>query len=255
MIRLDRVSFSWQPPEPCLNGITAEIPGGKRCAIMGPNGSGKTTLLSLMLGYLKPDDGAVFIGKEMLPEIPRPEFIKKVGYVSQTVYLPFNLTVSEYVGLGRTAGRASRKGNAGETEKAAVDKALEKAGISRLKDRGVQELSGGEQQLASIARCLCQDPEILLLDEPVSHLDPLHRTQVFRLLKTLAGDGCTVVFTCHEPIHASMHSDSCLGIKKGETLFFGPTEEVLDSASLSTLYDTEFESVEYRGKRLPMELT
>jgi ABC-type Mn2+/Zn2+ transport system ATPase subunit len=176
-----------------LDSVTLTVPGGSMMAIVGPNGGGKSTLLKLLLGLLVPWDGAVSVlGGE--PAASRA----RIGYVPQTGSgdWSFPATVGEVVMMGRYR-RLGWLRRPGRSDWTAVNEALERVGMVDRRDRQVGELSGGQQQRVFFARALVQEPELLLLDEPLAGVDALTERDIYALLRQLVDRGVTVLFTTH----------------------------------------------------------
>ena len=251
MIDVRGVTFEYRKNSPVVKDVNLSIPDSTITALLGPNGAGKSTLLSLILGYLRPDKGSVHIAGRGIQSYSRGEMAEIIGFVSQTTSLPYNYPVVEYVLLGRATSRAAWSLPTKDDVRKAHE-ALSRAGIADLEGRSVHELSAGELQLAAIARCLCQSPRVLLMDEPTSHLDPSHRIAILRLLSQLSHDGLTVLITTHDPIQARQTADEVVLLKSGRVLQSGRAEAVLTSTRLRELYGVDFSDLPYRNGTLPV---
>jgi ABC-type Mn2+/Zn2+ transport system ATPase subunit len=176
-----------------LDGVTLSVPPGSMLAIVGPNGGGKSTLLKLILGLLDPWSGSVHVLGD------RPASMRRrIGYVPQTGSgdWRFPATVGEVVMMGRY-GRLGWLRRPGRADRAAVQTALERVGMADRRDVQVGELSGGQQQRVFFARALVQEPELLLLDEPLAGVDAPTERDIYHLLRHLTDRGVTVLFTTH----------------------------------------------------------
>ncbi|MFP4639361.1 MAG: metal ABC transporter ATP-binding protein [Guyparkeria sp.] len=179
--------------EPVLESVNLRIPAGAFSVIVGPNGGGKTTLLHLVLGLYRPEHGAVRVFGE--PPGRHPE---RIGYVPQHSNLApgFPATVEQVVLMGLPHGRRHGPGFwQDERDRAAM--AMERAGVLPLAQRSYGALSGGQRQRVLIARALITDPELLLLDEPFSNIDPYGRACIHETLEDL-GEGLTRVMVSHD---------------------------------------------------------
>jgi manganese/zinc/iron transport system ATP- binding protein len=176
-----------------LEAVTLTVPTGTMMAIVGPNGGGKSTLLKLLLGLLEPWHGSVGV----LGTSPAPAR-GRIGYVPQTGSgdWSFPATVGEVVMMGRYR-RLGWLRRPGRRDWAAVEEALDRVGMADRRDRQVGELSGGQQQRVFFARALVQEPELLLLDEPLAGVDALTERDIYALLRHMADRGVTVLFTTH----------------------------------------------------------
>jgi iron complex transport system ATP-binding protein len=234
--RATDVSFAYGPGAPrVLNGLSLEVASGTITALLGPNGSGKTTLLNLLLGWLVPAKGSIELAGKPLESYSRRDMSRIVGIVPQNEGLAFDLSVAEYALLGR-APYLGLLEMPGDGERSLAAAALEKSGLAGLARRSVLSLSGGERQLATIARVLAQDPGALLLDEPMSHLDIGNTRRILHLLEDLRSAGKTVILTTHDPNVASTVADAVVLLKSGNVLASGPPAAVMTSANLESTY-------------------
>lgn len=214
-----------------LNDVSIGIQAHCWTAVLGRNGAGKSTLLSAIVGIGKGSNSVVF------PEHrgPRARFC---AYVPQKPVLPPGMTVAEYVLLGRTAHLGWLSSESPEDRHRAHD-AMGQLGIAPFAARFLNELSGGEAQRAVLARALCQDAEILVLDEPTSSLDVGHQLEVMDLVASLAADqGLTVLSAVHDLTAAVRYADDALLLDRGRLVASGTAWEVLDSDTLSTHFGT-----------------
>jgi ABC-2 type transport system ATP-binding protein len=212
-----------------LRGISFAAARGETLAIIGPNGAGKTTLLSILGGVLAASDGSV-------SRAPRD-----IGWVPQQPAVYAKLTVAENLRLFARLERVA-------DPEAVVERMLDQTG---LRDRAADELgtlSGGNRQRVNIAAGLLADPDVLLLDEPSSSLDPRQRERLWRFVEGLTAGGTTVVFTTHNVSEAERYADRVLVLADGELLFEG-TPAALHEAVGSDLYDFEEAFVAYLAER------
>jgi iron complex transport system ATP-binding protein len=223
-------------------GFELALQPGRVLALLGPNGAGKTTLLRTLLGLIPPQGGRLELEGRPLHAFSPGERAKRLAYVPQDHAGAFAFTVDDWVLMGRTA-HASGLGRPSAQDRAAVAAALARMGIAALADRPVTQLSGGERQLALIARALAQQARLLVLDEPTASLDFGHQGRVMRELRRLAADGLGVLFTTHDPNHARRFADDALLIRDGRTLASGPVATVIDRAQLERLYGAPVEQV------------
>ncbi|MFW6215799.1 MAG: ABC transporter ATP-binding protein [Alkalispirochaetaceae bacterium] len=249
-ITVEGLSFSYEGGAQAVRAVDLGVSRGKATVLLGPNGSGKSTLLSLLLGYLEPGAGSISIlGKPLASYRPR-ELGRLLAFLSSETYVPFNYSVTEYVLLGRSAHRPSWAAPTA-ADRDSVATALSRAGVERLRNRNIQELSSGELQLVSVARALAQEPEILLMDEPTSHLDPANAVSVFRLIRALAGEGLTVLFTSHDPQHARQVADEAVLLESGRVVAAGQAAATLSAKRLSELYGVRFLEASLGERRIP----
>jgi iron complex transport system ATP-binding protein len=217
------------------SGFTLVLQPGRVLALLGPNGGGKTTLLKTLLGLLPPQGGQVKLDGRPLDHFNARERARRLAYVPQSHAGAFAFTVFDLVLMGRTAhgGLLARPG-AHDREVAVA--ALQRLGIQHLAQRPATQVSGGERQLALIARALAQEAGFVVLDEPTASLDFGNQGKVLREIRRLADQGLGVLFSTHDPNHASRHADEALLVRDGRPLASGPVQQVLQQPLLEQLY-------------------
>jgi len=235
-----RVSFSRQGRGLIIADISFKLLAGKKMAILGANGAGKTTLLSLLGGRLAPSAGAVLLDRESVGNIAPRALAKKVAFLPQIERLPFNYRVLEFVLMGR-APHIQPLSLPGAADEAKARSALAELGLAALEGLRAGEISGGEFQLVRMARCLAQEAELLLLDEPTSLLDPANARRVARELASLASKGKTIVFATHDIALARSLADLILILGNHGVLRLGPPAEVLRPEYLGQAFGVEFD--------------
>ncbi|MCE1169957.1 MAG: ABC transporter ATP-binding protein [Azovibrio sp.] len=219
-----------------LDGISLSLKPGQVVSLLGSNGAGKSTLLRLLLGLLQPARGELLRDGKPLEQWPRRQLARQLAYVPQIHSTPFPYTVTEVVLLGRLpAGSLFRSPSREDREIAAA--ALEQVGIPHLAERPYTEISGGERQLALIARALAQGARLLIMDEPATGLDYGHQLRLLERLGQLAAAGYGVLMSTHHPEHALLASTRVLLLENGRIRAAGPPEQVLNPANLQALYD------------------
>ena len=211
------------------------LASGESLAILGANGAGKSTLLRTLLGVLPPRAGHVEIDDVPIASLSASARATRIAYVAQQHTPAYAFTVLESVLMGRAAhlGVFARPGR---IDRDRAHAALAALGIDALASRPITELSGGERQLAMIARALAQQAPILILDEPTANLDFGHRARVLRELDRLRATGLTIVFATHEPDHALAHADRALLLADGRPLVLDTPLRALTPANLERLY-------------------
>jgi iron complex transport system ATP-binding protein len=230
------VNFSHARKDPfILSQMNLTIRESSVAAILGANGAGKTTLLHLMLGLLCADTGEISFFGQLNTRYDAPRIKQIIGMVSQNESIPFDLSVEAYVLLGR-APHLKLLEIPGSDDWAAASNALKAVGMDHMAKNGITRLSGGEKQLVHVARALAQNPEILLLDEPCSHLDLINSRQMLYLMKTISQARRTVVFTTHDPNAAAAIADQIILLKKGTIVAQGTPGETLTEKLLTQTY-------------------
>lgn len=248
IISLDRLRFSYDDaPADVLNDLSLDIPAGAITAILGPNGAGKTTLLHLILGLLKPHSGQVQIEGRPQASYNRAELSQRIGLVLQAEHTPFNFSVFEYVLLGRTP-YLGMLNLPSEQDYQLARQSLDALALGPLTHRPITELSGGERQMVMLARAIAQQTPILLLDEPTAHLDLSNKGRFLQMLRTLAGQGVTIIFTTHEPEVAVAVANYLVLMRTGRVLDSGPLAHLLTAEKLSATYGVPIRVAQVEGR-------
>jgi iron complex transport system ATP-binding protein len=228
----------------------ALAPGEVMC-LLGPNGGGKSTLLKTVLGLLPPQAGTVCIdGEDTHAWTPRRRALA-LGYVPQSGAGQFAFTVAEMVLMGRTAHR-SAFAPPGNHDRAIAAAALETLGIAALAERDWLKISGGERQLALIARALAQQPRVLILDEPTANLDFGNQVRVLAEVRRLAAQGLAVIFATHHPEQAFACADKVAVLHAGRLERQGSPDAIITSETMRLVYGIEVEIVPVGAGRLKM---
>lgn len=228
------VSFAYGEKE-VLRSVEFTARKGELLAIIGPNGAGKSTLLKCLVGILKPKGYVKFDGIDLLGLKPR-ERAKLITYVPQSSFPEFAFTIEEFVELGTYATRGS------------VEEALRRVGLWERRREQITALSGGEYQLALIARALAQGSDVILLDEPTSHLDINHALQIMELLKEMKGEK-VVIAVLHDLNLALRYADRLILLDKGEKVWEG-TPEGLEPETLERVYGVRAKIATVDGHRV-----
>jgi iron complex transport system ATP-binding protein len=226
---------------PVLRKVEAAIPEGKFTVILGKNGSGKSTLVKVLAGIVNPQKGSVMVFGKDPAAISHRERGRLIGYLPQFHRPVFPFNVEDVVLTGR-APHILAMPSPVDRDKAVS--AMEKVGIGHLTGRPYTALSGGERQLVMIARVLAQEPKVVFLDEPISHLDFTNQSRILRLLKDLVSSGMTIVAVLHDPTVAFMHGDGFLFMKDGSIKEPPEGTGYNDPAHLTYIYDMPVEIVE-----------
>ncbi|MGE4583226.1 MAG: ABC transporter ATP-binding protein [Sphaerochaeta sp.] len=216
--------------------FTASFPRGSFIALTGPNGSGKSTLLKFIYKQLLPDQGLIYLDGEAIATMKQMQIARHLGFVPQNGKLDYAFTVREAVAMGRFAYQ-------GKDEHHAIEAAMDACDISHLAHTLVTELSGGEMQRVLLARSLSQDGKLLLLDEPVNHLDVRHQHSIMQLLTRLVEQGYTVLCVLHDLLLVQVYSSIVMVLKDGSIVSYGKTEEVITEDLLHHVYGIDAHQV------------
>ncbi len=236
MLSLNNISFSYEKhSKPILSRVDLQLEEGKIGVLLGPNGVGKSTIIKIISGLFKPKTGEVFLGEMNLRTTKNKERAKLVAYVPQNVEFS-SLSVLDSVLLGRLPYFYSFP-CAHDKEKA--EKAIEDVGLTKLKDRPANSLSGGEKQLVAIARALVSSPKLLLLDEPTANLDLKHQKMILSLLKKIAKErNLTILLTLHDISEAFYVGDKFFFLKDGKIISSGDSSTITEKKIKET-YDVD----------------
>ncbi|CRZ35405.1 iron complex transport system ATP-binding protein [Herbinix hemicellulosilytica] len=231
-----------------VDSVDLDIPKGKIIAFIGSNGAGKSTLISMICRTLKKDDGEVYIDDKELKDWKSNELSKRLSILKQSNFLNIRLTVRELVSFGRFP---YSKGRLNDEDIRHIDKALEYMGLKELQNRYLDELSGGQRQMAYIAMVIAQDTEYIFLDEPLNNLDMKHSVKIMKVLKRLVGElGKTIMVVIHDINFVSCYADYVVAMKDGKIIKQGDTCQIIQSGVLYDIYGMNIDVQNYCGKNI-----
>jgi iron complex transport system ATP-binding protein len=228
--------------------VSFALGAGEALCVLGPNGGGKTTLFRAILGLLPSHGGEILFDKKPITMLSRGEIARLVGYVPQGHSAYFAFTLREFVLMGRTS-RLGPFATPGKLDRAIAERALESLGIAQLADKPVTEVSGGERQLALVARALAQEPKLLVMDEPTASLDFGNQVRVLEKIIALSASGISILFSSHDPDHAFLGAQRALLLGEGRVLELGAPREVVRADTLQRLYGVSVQVVPIEGGR------
>lgn len=217
-----------------LKDINIKLEKGMIVSIIGPNGSGKTTLLRSIAKIVKPIKGTIYIDGKNLKNISLKELAHHISYTSSTLKEGFDLTVGDIVFMGRYPRTGFIMNH---TDEEIVNKALDAFHIKHLINRRIDELSDGERQKTLLAKSLAQEAEIILIDEPLAHLDLRAQLEVLKILKNEANNGKLIIITSHTIDLPAKYSDIIIVMKKGQILAIGKPNEILTEQIIENTYN------------------
>lgn len=219
-----------------LSNVSLEVSAGEFFVIIGPNGAGKTSLLKVLSGLQKAQKGTVTIKDKNILNYRRRNLSQIMAIVPQHIEVGFPFTVADTVIMGRSP-HLGILGMEGENDFHIAEEAMKFTDVSHLTDRKLFQLSGGELQRVIIARAICQQPEIILLDEPTTALDPSHQLKIMDLMEKFRREhGTTIIMVSHDLNLASMYGDRVLLLKSGRVVKTGDPKSVLNKELLEDSY-------------------
>jgi iron complex transport system ATP-binding protein len=232
--------------DPVFEDLDLSVEAGELFCILGPNGIGKSTLLKCLAGIERPTSGHVRLLDKDLASYSRSAAARITAYVPQMHQGAFAFTVFDAVLMGR-APHVGPFSSPSARDRRIAGQAIESLGIGHLAEKPYTEISGGERQLVLFARILAQEPRLLLLDEPTSHLDFGNQIQVLALVQSLAEQGMAVIMTSHFPDHAFLVSHTAAIMREGGFEVQGDPLDVITEDRLSAAYGASVRLVDLDG--------
>lgn len=249
LLEISKLDFAYGK-ESVLEGIEFSLDKVGLIGILGPNGSGKSTLLKCISGRLRPLAGRVQVFGRDIAALSIKERARLIGFVPQEIPYEFDFSGYDIVMMGRTPYlRRFQKETLQDIK--IVQQAMMKTNTWQIRQRPISQLSGGERQRIYISRSLAQLPKILLLDEPISHLDIRYQLEILRLLKELTTQGILVVSVLHDINLASLFCDRIIMLKEGKLVTQGSVRETLNKRFIDEAFNVSIEVVHRPGTGLP----
>ena len=259
MIKIETsgLQYSYQVGQSVLTDISLKINSGSVTVLLGLNGSGKTTLIKVLTGILKLSDGFVSINGEDISRLSSSKLSRLVSYVPQNISDDTDFTVSDYLTFGRlNTIKFYSSPKSQDYEK--TRRIAEDLGIVNLLDKKMNELSGGQRQLVTIARAVVQDAEIIIMDEPTSSIDYKFLDIVIKYIEKLKNIGKTIILSCHNPSIPLLLNAEVVVLERGSVKIMGKARDVLTLPVLSDIYGCDFVPVNQlpyeEASLLPLEL-
>ncbi|MBU5307423.1 ATP-binding cassette domain-containing protein [Clostridioides mangenotii] len=247
MIKLKNITKHYGKKE-VINNVSLELPQNKLIAFIGSNGAGKSTLISIICRTLAKNSGEVFIDDKELREWNNSELSKRLSILRQSNHLNIRLTVRDLVSFGRYP---HSQGKLTEEDEKFIDDSLSYLGLTDLQDRFLDELSGGQRQMAYIAMVIAQDTDYIFLDEPLNNLDMLHSVQIMKVLKRLVNElNKTVMIVIHDINFVSCYADYVIAMKNGQIVQDGDTKDIMNSSVLREIYGMDIDIQNIDGKNI-----
>jgi iron complex transport system ATP-binding protein len=235
VVEIKNLSFSYEKNKAVLRELDLTIQENSIVAILGKNGCGKSTLLDCIIGCNEYKKGEILIDDKNIKDLSAKELAKKVAYISQNTIINIDYTVLEFILFGRNCHLAFGSSPNFKDYEIAKSNAR-KVGISHLLSKDINKLSGGERQLAFIARALTQESKIIVMDEPTASLDYGNQLRLFEIIVDLKEKGKTIVFTTHNPEHVKLLNCDVAIINDGRIYCTGKANEIVTKDMLKELY-------------------
>ena len=235
IIEIKNLSFGYDKTRNVLNDLSARFEKGRIIALIGKNGSGKSTLLDCLLGA-NDFEGEILINNQNIKDLSDKEYARLVSFIPQSVQINIDYTIRDFISFGRNPHLKLGLSLTDDDHQKVTENA-EKCDITGLLDKDINKVSGGERQLAFIARALTQETPIIIMDEPTASLDFGNQQKLFRTMNSLAKEGKTIIFTTHNPNHLVNLKCDIFAVSNGTLSYIA---ELNDSA-IKNIYGDEFE--------------
>lgn len=234
MLETRNLSFSYG--DFLLDNINLSIKSGTICGLLGANGSGKSTFFNCCMNFLSLSSGEIYINSQNTKDKNHSWMAKNIAYVAQNLDLNFPFLAKEIVLMGRSVHVKSLFGPSKKDQRIA-DEAMDFIGIYHLKDKKMNELSGGQKQLVFMARALAQQTPLMLLDEPTSALDFKNQIMLWKILQKISRDeGKTIIICTHEPNHVLWFCDEVVAFDRGKVVANGKVRDIINDEFLMRIY-------------------
>lgn len=248
ILEVKNATFAYENSENIFEGVNLTVDKGDVICILGSNGCGKTTLMKCMNRLHELKDGAVYINGENIKTMDQRTVARNIGYIPQGHVSTFAFSVFDVVLMGRTP-HLDYLDSPGKEDKLITEEALKKFGIYHLKNKPYTSLSGGEQQLVFFARVITQQPQILLLDEPTSHLDFGNQLKTLKIISKLSQEGIAIVMTSHYPDHAFISANKVALMKDQGFLGIDTPNNIITTENMESVYGIHVEIMEISSNR------
>ena len=235
IIEIKNLSFGYDKTRKVLDNLIASFNEGRIVALIGKNGSGKSTLLDCLLG-INDFEGEILIKNQNIKELSDKEYARLVSFIPQSVQINIDYSIRDFISFGRNPHLKFGLSLTDDDYQKVVENA-EKCGIAELLDKDINKVSGGERQLAFIARALTQETPIIIMDEPTASLDFGNQQKLFKITDSLVKDGKTIIFTTHNPNHLVNLDCDIFAVSDGT---LKPITQ-LNGMTIKKIYGDEFE--------------
>ena len=241
-INVLNAAFSYDETKNVFEEVSFQVGRGEMFCILGPNGVGKSTLLKCLCNLIRVKSGKVEIDGYPTGSMKSSDLARKIGFVPQLHYPVFAYTVGEVVLMGRTP-HLNAMASPSKADIQIAEEAMSRINIVHLRDKLYTAISGGEMQLVLLARVLAQQADILLLDEPTSHLDVGNQIRILEVLDGLTQQGYSIVLTTHSPDQTFISDCTVAVMKDGHFIVVGPADEAVTEKNMLTVYGVQVKVV------------
>jgi iron complex transport system ATP-binding protein len=247
LMEMKNGTFSYDSNNNIFEDINFQVEKGDIFCILGANGTGKTTMLKCLNGLMKLNSGEVLLNGRKLYSLSHSEIAKNIGYIPQMHNSTFPFTILDVVLMGRSP-HIDAFSSPSKRDIEIAENSLKTLNIYHMKDKAYTEISGGEQQLVFIARVLTQEPRVLLLDEPTSHLDFGNQIRTLNIIEKLASKGLSVIMSSHFPDHAFISANKVAIMKGTDFIDIGTPEEVITEDNMKKAYGINVKIVDFEDR-------
>ena len=249
LLEVKNISFNYDKHENIFENISFDIKKGEVLCILGPNGTGKTTLLKCLNGLNNINGGEILVNGENIKKLSYSKISKIISYIPQNHTPTFPFTVLDVVLMGRSP-YINLTDSPKEKDLKIAEKALKTLGIHDLKDKEYTTLSGGERQLVFISRVLAQETDLLILDEPTSHLDFGNQIKILEIIQNLAKSGLSIIMSSHFPDHAFISSTNVAIIQNKKFIAYGSPNNVITEENLKKTYGLDVKLLDLDDRKI-----
>lgn len=235
IIEVKNLSFGYDKNKKVLDSLFASFDSGRIVALIGKNGSGKSTFLDCLLG-INEYSGEILVNNQNIKDLSAKSYAKLVSFIPQSVQINIDYSIKDFISFGRNPHIGFGLSFSDEDYRI-VEENAEKCGIGDLLNKDINKVSGGERQLAFIARALTQETPIIIMDEPTASLDFGNQQKLFKIMSALSKEGKTIIFTTHNPNHLVNLDCDIYAVNSGTLKHI----EILNEEVVKEIYGEEFE--------------
>lgn len=242
LLEVKNACFAYEDQRTIFKNVSFTIEKGNLFTILGPNGAGKSTLLNCLASYNSLSTGKILLEGKDINSLSPSKIAQKIAYVPQNTQLAYGYSIREFIVMGR-APHLGMFNKPQRKDYALADETIAMMNLTHLAHKAVTQISGGERQLACIARAIVQQPELILFDEPTSALDYGNQLHALRMIKRLSAEGYAIIMTTHNPDHPILLGGMAGVLSRSGNMETGSVDQILEQERLSKLYGTKLQIV------------